>query len=302
VEATVEHPFFVFNQGWSSYCPDSTLRRYGLLCQPLLVGDRCISITQRSFPLPSTTSPPQEKNLIEPRDVSRGCDLAAQPSSVSRTSCKAPAPLSSSIAQHVNNVRQVHSVTTFDHKLYDVIQFDNKLRVVNQSNNLQLKSPFISSVSHAHDCTNTLLNKHALTFAQSNIKNASDFPSSENPTSTVVRVSSTSPSLSVPLSLTHVMRPELSGAHLGTRLGSRKRRSSAPPCITATVEGTESSITHEIGRLKSCSNKLGQGNVAFAQHGEVISVSTVPPFCGGAKREYVRCCNSPAKHKRSRNS
>ena len=47
VEATVEHPFFVFGQGWSSCSPERTFQRYGLQCQRLLVGDVCISLTHR---------------------------------------------------------------------------------------------------------------------------------------------------------------------------------------------------------------------------------------------------------------
>lgn len=47
VEATMEHPFFVFGQGWSSCCPERTLQRYSLSCHRLQVGDVCISLTHR---------------------------------------------------------------------------------------------------------------------------------------------------------------------------------------------------------------------------------------------------------------
>lgn len=47
VEATLEHPFFVFGQGWSSCQPHRTLQRYGLPCQQLKVGDVCISLTHK---------------------------------------------------------------------------------------------------------------------------------------------------------------------------------------------------------------------------------------------------------------
>lgn len=47
VEAMVEHPFFVFGQGWSSCQPTRTLQRYGLTCHPLSVGDVCISLTHK---------------------------------------------------------------------------------------------------------------------------------------------------------------------------------------------------------------------------------------------------------------
>lgn len=47
VEATLEHPFFVFNQGWSSCDPQRTLQRYGLNCHKLSVNDVCISLTHK---------------------------------------------------------------------------------------------------------------------------------------------------------------------------------------------------------------------------------------------------------------
>ena len=56
VEATLEHPFFVFGQGWSSCSPDKTRQHYDLQCHKLVVGDICISLTQRQS-LPSSTSP-----------------------------------------------------------------------------------------------------------------------------------------------------------------------------------------------------------------------------------------------------
>ncbi|KAL5021316.1 hypothetical protein ScPMuIL_000471 [Solemya velum] len=47
VEATLEHPFFVFGQGWSSCDPQRTHHRYDLQCQKLSVGDVCISLTHK---------------------------------------------------------------------------------------------------------------------------------------------------------------------------------------------------------------------------------------------------------------
>ncbi|KAK7505763.1 hypothetical protein BaRGS_00003034 [Batillaria attramentaria] len=51
VEATLEHPFFVFGQGWSSCSTDRTLQRYGLECHKLSVGDVCISLTHKDVTL-----------------------------------------------------------------------------------------------------------------------------------------------------------------------------------------------------------------------------------------------------------
>lgn len=48
VEAPVEHPFFVFNRGWSSCNPERSLQRYQLQCHRLSVGDVCISLTHRA--------------------------------------------------------------------------------------------------------------------------------------------------------------------------------------------------------------------------------------------------------------
>merc|ERR1719402_9520 len=56
VEAAMEHPFFVFGQGWSSSSPELTQTRYRLQCQQLKVGDVCISLTHKLPPARLTTS------------------------------------------------------------------------------------------------------------------------------------------------------------------------------------------------------------------------------------------------------
>ncbi|XP_046375266.1 ataxin-1-like [Haliotis rufescens] len=75
VEATMEHPFFVFGRGWSSCSAERTLHRYGLECHKLSVGDVCISLTHKDVPLKAAEisqqqsqsearereSPPEEK-------------------------------------------------------------------------------------------------------------------------------------------------------------------------------------------------------------------------------------------------
>lgn len=48
VEAPLEHPFFVFHQGWSSCSPDLSLQRYGLKCRKLIVNDVCVSLTPKT--------------------------------------------------------------------------------------------------------------------------------------------------------------------------------------------------------------------------------------------------------------
>ncbi|KAF5304007.1 hypothetical protein FQA39_LY01792 [Lamprigera yunnana] len=46
-ESTLEHPFFVYGQGWTSCAPDRTLQIYGLKVHQLQVGDIVISLTPR---------------------------------------------------------------------------------------------------------------------------------------------------------------------------------------------------------------------------------------------------------------
>ena len=50
VEAPVEHPFLVYDKGWCSVNPEMSLQRYKLHCQPLLLGDRCASLTLKQPP------------------------------------------------------------------------------------------------------------------------------------------------------------------------------------------------------------------------------------------------------------
>jgi hypothetical protein len=67
VEATLEHPFFVFNQGWSSCDPERTLLRYGLECHKLSVGDMCISLTHKEVTasVASTVTWKRKENLFQ---------------------------------------------------------------------------------------------------------------------------------------------------------------------------------------------------------------------------------------------
>ncbi|XP_022091977.1 ataxin-1-like [Acanthaster planci] len=45
LEAPMEHPFFVFGQGWSAVRPERSLKSYNLSCHKLAVGDVCVSLT-----------------------------------------------------------------------------------------------------------------------------------------------------------------------------------------------------------------------------------------------------------------
>ena len=47
MEVSLDHPFFVYGQGWASCHPEMSLKKFGLKCQRLQVGDICISLTKR---------------------------------------------------------------------------------------------------------------------------------------------------------------------------------------------------------------------------------------------------------------
>lgn len=81
MEATLEHPFFVYNQGWSSYCPERTLLRYGLHCRQLIVGNSCISLTHRDPRLPGPHASTARVNPTkpEPGEIVPRSDTAGVP-------------------------------------------------------------------------------------------------------------------------------------------------------------------------------------------------------------------------------
>uniref|UniRef100_A0A336LYF2 CSON010387 protein n=1 Tax=Culicoides sonorensis TaxID=179676 RepID=A0A336LYF2_CULSO len=47
IDASFEHPFFVYGKGWASCNPEGTYHLYSLKCQLLQVGDICISLKPR---------------------------------------------------------------------------------------------------------------------------------------------------------------------------------------------------------------------------------------------------------------
>ena len=53
----MEHPFFVFDRGWSSCSPSKSDQRFGLPCHQLNRGDRCISLTQKHLLLQRSPPP-----------------------------------------------------------------------------------------------------------------------------------------------------------------------------------------------------------------------------------------------------
>lgn len=61
----MEHPFFVYGQGWASCDPESSMQAFGLKCQRLQVGDVCISLKPREQKLSPPLSPMAQKRPRE---------------------------------------------------------------------------------------------------------------------------------------------------------------------------------------------------------------------------------------------
>lgn len=49
IETRVEHPFFVYGQGWKSFNPQESFKSLKLECQRLQVGDICLSLKPRKL-------------------------------------------------------------------------------------------------------------------------------------------------------------------------------------------------------------------------------------------------------------
>lgn len=62
----MEHPFFVYGQGWASCNPEGSMQAFGLKCQRLQVGDVCISLKPREQKLSPPLSPMAQKR---PREI-----------------------------------------------------------------------------------------------------------------------------------------------------------------------------------------------------------------------------------------
>lgn len=90
VEATLEHPFFVFGQGWSSCSVTRTLARYGLDCQKLNVGDVCISLTHKDVNLKAAEISQQQQQ--------EQSYMTEQSGPTATNSSSSPMPLTSSIS------------------------------------------------------------------------------------------------------------------------------------------------------------------------------------------------------------
>ncbi|KAK7070150.1 Ataxin 1 [Halocaridina rubra] len=109
VEASLDHPFFVFHSGWSSCSPELTEKKYNLKVRKLQVGDVCVSLTKKepepkqvtsanvpSQSSPSTSSTPS--SMPSPTASAVPSTSAATPATVSQPSTSSD-PSSSSANQ-----------------------------------------------------------------------------------------------------------------------------------------------------------------------------------------------------------
>lgn len=63
----MEHPFFVYGQGWASCDTEGSMQAFGLKCQRLQVGDVCISLKPREQKLSPPLSPMAQQK--RPREM-----------------------------------------------------------------------------------------------------------------------------------------------------------------------------------------------------------------------------------------
>lgn len=62
IEVPIEHPFFVYHRGWSSWDPAKTYEKFGLKCRKLKIGDTCISLIRKAKQLTTNESGQQQTN------------------------------------------------------------------------------------------------------------------------------------------------------------------------------------------------------------------------------------------------
>lgn len=137
IDASAEHPFFVYGQGWASYNPELTLKTYGLKCQRLQVGDVCISLKPResssstsssssSNSYPSTpqsptnyASPNQYKEEVGPQNLSRkssstSSNLQTTTIPTTATGTTVSSRLSGSMLSHMPPASHIPGITSYE--------------------------------------------------------------------------------------------------------------------------------------------------------------------------------------------
>ncbi|KAJ8303027.1 hypothetical protein KUTeg_019423 [Tegillarca granosa] len=116
VEATLEHPFFVFGQGWSACEPERTRHRYSLECHRLTVGDVCVSLTHKE----AAAKAAELSKLQLQQQTSSSTSLSSYPStSLSRTissNKSTPDVKSSNVSSFSNQRHEVPSISDIYNK------------------------------------------------------------------------------------------------------------------------------------------------------------------------------------------
>lgn len=82
----VEHPFFVYGQGWTSCKPDQSQTKYNLNCQLLKVGDVCIFLSPSTVGVSLTSGPPPQLVAAQPGVMSVPVKSTASASSSTQSS------------------------------------------------------------------------------------------------------------------------------------------------------------------------------------------------------------------------
>lgn len=86
MDATSEHPFFVYGHGWASCNPEGSIQAFGLKCQRLRVGDICISLIPREPTSPVAASTVQQQTLYHNDDTNQiPQNLSKKPETVPTT-------------------------------------------------------------------------------------------------------------------------------------------------------------------------------------------------------------------------
>ncbi len=85
VDMPLEHPFFVYQKGWSSYSPEVTRKRYGLRCGLLAKGDVVVTVTNK-VNMKHPTSGQSNKNRSGSTGSLSSGSLSSSTSSLNSTS------------------------------------------------------------------------------------------------------------------------------------------------------------------------------------------------------------------------
>nr|XP_045615663.1 ataxin-1-like [Procambarus clarkii]XP_045615664.1 ataxin-1-like [Procambarus clarkii] len=90
VEASVDHPFFVFHSGWSSCSPELTQKKYDLKVRQLQVGDVCVSLTKKAPDAETVNAMPPPTQTSTSQVPSPSAEVSSQASAASPPSSTPP--------------------------------------------------------------------------------------------------------------------------------------------------------------------------------------------------------------------